>query len=57
MGRFVLFITRQGKVYISFHSNSGFWKFFSKYVWAVGLSTLSISSILNSSLLYSFSKQ
>ena len=57
MWRFVLIVTRLGKVYISFHSNSGFWKIFTKYYWAVGFSTLSISCILYSSLLFSFSKQ
>ena len=47
MQRFVLIVTRRGKVYISFHSNSKF----------LGFSTLSISYILYSSLLFSFSKQ
>ena len=57
MRRFELIVTRRGKVYLSFHCNSGFYIFFSKYVWAVGFSTLSKSCILYSPLLFSFSKQ
>ena len=57
MQRLVLIVRRLGKVYTSFNLNSGFWNFFSKYLWTVGVPTLSISYILYSSLLFSFSKQ
>ena len=57
MQRLVLIVRRLGKVYTSFNLNSGFWNFFSKYLWAVGFPTLIISYILYSSLLFSFSKQ
>ena len=57
MQRFVLIVTGQGKVYISFHSNSRFLHFLPKYILAVGFSKLSISCILYSCLLFSFSKQ
>ena len=57
MQKFVLIVTCLGKVCISFHSNSRFCKFYSRYVWEVGFSILSISCILYSSLLVTFSKQ
>ena len=58
MRRFALFIARLDKIYISFHSNSGYWKFFSKYLWVVGFSisslVLQVCYILYSSQLLIF---